>query len=95
MYNLKLQMDRHALIVSGTVVGGLAGLLGGGLLLWRMWKKRCCTENPYETEKIINEYMGFHFASPSEYVTFSFAPKDALDFPVRCAELCKKHKSVS
>ena len=88
-------MDRQVFLVSGVVVSGLAGL-GGGLLLYRWLKQRRNREgNPYETDKSVNEYMAFHFASPSEYVSFSFAPKDALDFPLRCAELCMKNKSVS
>lgn len=48
-------------------------------------------DNPYETERLVNEYMGFHYAPASDYVAYSIAPRDALDFPVRCAQLCKKH----
>ena len=88
-------MDRHSLLVSGAVLSGLAGLAGGGLLLWRWLRCRNRDDNPYETAKSVNEYMGFHYASPSEYISFSFAPKDAMEFPLRCAELCRKHKSVS
>ena len=77
------------------VCSGMAGLIGGGLLLWKWWKKRALCDNPYELDKNVDEYMAFHYASPLEYIAFSFGPKDALDFPVRCAELCKKYKSVS
>ena len=87
-------MDKKAALVSGAIVSGLAGLVGGGLLLYRWWRRKGGEENPYETAKSVNEYMGFHYASPYEYVSFSFAPKDALDFPLRCAELCQKNKSV-
>ena len=75
----------------------MAGLIGGGLLLcnWSWWKKRTSCDNYYEKDKNIDEYMAFHYASPLEYIAFSFGPKDALDFHVRCVELCKKHKSVS
>ena len=77
------------------VCSGIAGLIGGGLLLWRWWEKRASYNNRYEQEKSVDEYMAFHYTSPSDYIAFSFGPKDALDFPVRCVELCKKHKSVS
>lgn len=87
-------MNRQSVIVCGVVSSGVAGLIGGGLLLLRWWRRRSTFDNPYEKMKSVNEYMGLHYASPSEYITFSFAPKDALDFPLRCAELCEKHKSV-
>ena len=76
------------------VCSGIAGLIGGGLLLWRWWEKRT-SYNHYEQEECVDQYMAFHYTSPSDYIAFSFGPKDALDFPARCVELCKKHKSVS
>ena len=39
--------------------------------------------------------MAFHYAPPEEYMGYVFGPKEALDFPKRCAELCLKHKQVS
>ncbi len=86
-------MDRQVLLVSGASVIGLAGLFGGGLLLSKWLKSRNREENQYETDKSLNEYMAFHYTSSAEYVSFS-APQDALDFPLRCAELCMKNKSV-
>jgi len=38
--------------------------------------------------------MAFHYAPPEEYLTYSSGPKEALEFPRRCAELCLKHKQV-
>ena len=80
------------------VCGALAGVFGSGAVLWRLWKLRRGSrgnENPYETCKLVDEYMALHYAAPSEYFTYTFGPKDAVDFPVRCAQLCKRHKSVS
>ena len=53
------------------------------------------SSNPYEGNKMVNEYMAFHYAPPEEYMGYVFGPKEALDFPKRCAELCLKHKQVS
>ncbi|KAL5463946.1 hypothetical protein EMCRGX_G032898 [Ephydatia muelleri] len=49
--------------------------------------------NVYETTKSVNEYMAFHYTPPSEYIAQPFCPKEHLDFPLRCAELCIKHKN--
>ena len=45
----------------------------------------------YESEKLLSEYLVFHFGTPEELIPYPFGPKDALDFPKRCAELCLKH----
>ena len=45
----------------------------------------------YESEKLLGEYLVFHFGSPEQLIPFPFGPKDALDFPKRCAQLCLKH----
>ncbi|XP_005104634.1 uncharacterized protein LOC101856202 [Aplysia californica] len=45
----------------------------------------------YESEKLLGEYLVFHFGSPEQLIPYPFGPKDALDFPKRCAELCLKH----
>ena len=73
----------------------VAGITGSGILLWRYRKSaRKAEGNPYETEQLVNEYMGLHYAPANDYVSYKFAPRDALDFPVRCAQLCKRHNSV-
>ena len=41
----------------------------------------------YESNKTLDEYMAFHYAPPDEYIKYPFCPRDALDFPVRCAQL--------
>ncbi|WAR18730.1 hypothetical protein MAR_000568 [Mya arenaria] len=45
-------------------------------------------ENVYESEKLVNEYLVFHYSSQSETLKYDFGPKDSLEFPRRCAELC-------
>ena len=48
-------------------------------------------DNVYESQKLLNEYLVFHYGSPIEVLKWDFGPKDALDFPKRCADLCLKH----
>jgi len=50
--------------------------------------------NPYETKKMVDEYLAFHYCPAEEYMEYPFGPKEALGFPKRCAELCIKHKTV-
>ena len=42
--------------------------------------------NIYETDKLLAEYLLFHFAQPKEILPWEFGPKEALDYPVRVAE---------
>lgn len=44
--------------------------------------------NPYETERLLAEYLLFHYGSANEILPFSFGPKEALSFPVRCVSEC-------
>ncbi len=39
--------------------------------------------NPYETRKLVDEYLLFHFGSPDEILLPAGGPADALGFPVR------------
>lgn len=43
----------------------------------------------YESSRAVQEYLCFHFLR--DLIPYDCAPKNALDFPKRCAELCKKH----
>ena len=87
-------MDRRVVVVCGALAG--AGLVAGGLLIQRWWRRprQAKVENLYETAPMVDQYLAFHYAPPSEYVDYSSAPKGALEFPSRCAALCKRHKSV-
>ncbi|MEI8340843.1 MAG: putative 4-mercaptohistidine N1-methyltransferase [Verrucomicrobiota bacterium] len=44
--------------------------------------------NPYETDKLLGEYLLFHYGEPAELLPYDFGPRDALDFPAHCAQLC-------
>lgn len=46
--------------------------------------------NPYETDRLLNEYLLFHFGSAQEVLRFGFGPFDALDYPRRCALECSE-----
>lgn len=54
-------------------------------------KRREAHDNVYETEKLIGEYLIFHFGKPDELLPYGFGPHDSLDFPKRCALECIKH----
>jgi len=79
---------------------GLAGL-GFGYLLLKIFRRRSTKkpeiappENVYETDKLVNQYMAFHYAEPKKYFKYDFGPKDHLEYPSRCADLCKEHMTV-
>lgn len=42
----------------------------------------------YETEKIANQYLLFHYGQEKENLPFLFGPKNSLQFPVRCVSDC-------
>ena len=58
-------------------------------------KKSEDKENKYESEKLLGEYLELHYGKPDKQLPFGFGPKEALDFPVRCALECIKHTEVS
>ncbi len=39
--------------------------------------------NPYESTKLVSEYLFFHYASPEAVADGMPVPHEALDFPVR------------
>ena len=41
--------------------------------------------NIYETDKLLAEYLLFHFAKPEDILPWDFGPREALDYPVRVA----------
>lgn len=51
-------------------------------------------DNVYETDRIVNQYMAFHYAEEKDYFKYDFGPKDHLGFPLRCAKLCIEHMTV-
>ena len=42
----------------------------------------------YETDRLLGEYLLFHYGSAEEIMPYPSGPRDAFDFPVRCARLC-------
>jgi 5-histidylcysteine sulfoxide synthase/putative 4-mercaptohistidine N1-methyltranferase len=41
----------------------------------------------YESDQTLNEYMVLHYGLPEDVMPYAFGPKDAVNFPVRCAQL--------
>jgi putative 4-mercaptohistidine N1-methyltranferase len=39
--------------------------------------------NIYETQRLVDEYLLFHYARPEEILPWDFGPREALGFPVR------------
>ena len=44
--------------------------------------------NPYETDKLVSEYLLFHYGAAREVLPYEWGPADALDYPVRCVSEC-------
>jgi putative 4-mercaptohistidine N1-methyltranferase len=44
--------------------------------------------NPYETEKLVQEYLLFHYGRAEDVMPWSCGPRDGLDYPVRCVTEC-------
>ena len=40
-------------------------------------------ENPYETDKLLGEYLHFHYGNENEVMPWSFGPKNGLNFAIR------------
>ncbi|MEI6871568.1 MAG: hypothetical protein WCL08_04740, partial [Verrucomicrobiota bacterium] len=45
-------------------------------------------ENPYETRKLLSEYLLFHYGSSQEVLPFTQGPHEGLGYPVRCVREC-------
>ncbi|MEO6784929.1 MAG: methyltransferase type 12, partial [Chthoniobacteraceae bacterium] len=44
--------------------------------------------NPYETDKLVAEYLLFHYGAPHEVLPWEFGPSSALNYPARCVSEC-------
>lgn len=44
--------------------------------------------NPYETEKLLNEYLLFHYGAAEEILPWPDGPHGALNYAVRCVSEC-------
>ena len=46
------------------------------------------SDNPYETTRLRDEYLLFHYGRPEEVLPYSSGPADALNFPARAVREC-------
>jgi putative 4-mercaptohistidine N1-methyltranferase len=44
--------------------------------------------NPYESDKLLAEYLLFHYGTEEETLPFPGGPREALEYPVRCVRDC-------
>jgi putative 4-mercaptohistidine N1-methyltranferase len=44
--------------------------------------------NPYETDKLVSEYLLFHYGEPRDVLPWDFGPVSALNYAVRCVSEC-------
>ncbi|XP_076441679.1 uncharacterized protein LOC143280845 [Babylonia areolata] len=75
-------------------VGTIAASVGVAVFAtYRLSRRSAASPSEYyETQKLVNEYLLFHYGKPKEVLSFEdFGPTDSLDFPKRCAELCLKY----
>lgn len=42
----------------------------------------------YETDKLLGEYLLFHYGRAEDILPYEFGPRDALNFPSRCVRAC-------
>lgn len=42
----------------------------------------------YETDKLLGEYLLFHYGRTEDVLPYEFGPSDALNFPARCVHAC-------
>lgn len=81
---------------------GTAAVIGGGFACAAAYKalkmkidksqlSKEKSENVYESEKLLNEYLMFHYGGPEINCLHDNVPKNGFDFPVKIAEICVKH----
>lgn len=51
--------------------------------------------NPYETDRLLADYLLFHYGKPEEILPYRFGPSDGLDFAVRVVNDCLGVDSIS
>jgi putative 4-mercaptohistidine N1-methyltranferase len=88
-----LGMDQK--IVFGTSLAVTSGIALYSTLKYLSLAKQKKDDDVYETKKYLNDYLIFHYGQPNEILKWPQGPKDSLDFPKRCADLCLKHFSGS
>src|SRR5438067_8864165 len=48
----------------------------------------------YESERLLNEYLLFHYGSLPDTLPWAFGPRDSVGFPARCVRECLDVGSV-
>ncbi len=48
----------------------------------------------YETDKLLSEYLLLHYGNHREILPWDSGPAEALDFPLRCAQICLRESSA-
>lgn len=43
--------------------------------------------NIYESQQMLNDYLLLHYGRAEDTMPYAFGPRDAIDFPARCAKL--------
>nr|XP_002122415.1 uncharacterized protein LOC100180046 [Ciona intestinalis] len=92
-------MQHHWKLMLGSTI-----VAGGGFAAYIFYKNRgkCCpqsktkaqAENPYESIKMLNEYLAFNYGGPSVNCKFE-GPQNGFDFPKRTAEICLQYYTPS
>ena len=54
----------------------------------RKRKRKSFGMNIYESDKLLAEYLLFHYGSAGEILPYEFGPRDALEYPARCVSEC-------
>jgi 5-histidylcysteine sulfoxide synthase/putative 4-mercaptohistidine N1-methyltranferase len=49
------------------------------------------TSNVYETSQMVNDYMLLHYGQVDDAMPYTFGPRDAIDFPNRCAKVLDEY----
>lgn len=80
----------HKYIVMGSLVC-TTGVAIFSTYKWLRERRRRNKSSVYESQKLLNEYLVFHYGAKEEVLKYDFGPKDSLDFPKRCADMCLKH----
>ena len=52
-------------------------------------------ENPYETDRLLGEYLHFHYGNENEVMPWSFGPKNGLNFAIRSVSELLDHASLN
>lgn len=78
-------------LIAGTTLAVTASVAIYSTYKLHLYTSQQRKENVYESQKLLNEYLAFHYGSKSDSVTNKLSPKDGLDFPRRCAELCMEY----